>query len=304
MWPRRQADRVRIANELLSAKQALGLRGLPDAQTIDTLAMQFIASIRREDYYRLVQAKPVSSKRADPNDPAFDAERAVAFHLQQGDIDEAGWLIFLMTHFARRPDSGWLRLQDVYGQLGNGNWTWKAVTANPTAFYDWLTANWQAVRGAFGNHRKYESLRPGSNRPMARAVADYLAWIGTGGHAAFFAAQVRVAGNSPESIFDHLYTSMKVRSFGRLAKFDYLTLLGRYRLVHASPGSAYLDGATGPSQGARLLVDGSVTSTTSNAILQGQLDALDKKLMVGMEVMEDALCNWQKNPRKFIHYKG
>ena len=303
MWPNKEKERARLAKELGAAKTALGLKGLPDQATIDTLALQFVASLRREDYYRLVQAKAVGADRADPNGTFFDPERAVAHHMQQGNVDEAGWLIFLMTHFAR-PLSGWQRLKDVYGRLGAGRWDWATVSADPNAFYAWLGANWQAIGGAFGNHRKYESLNPAASRPMRRAVADYLAWIGQAGHAAFFANAVRAAGNDPHTIFDHLYRSLVIRSFGRLAKFDYLSLVSRYGLAPIEAGSAYLDGATGPGRGARLIIDGSATSSTSNAAAQRKLDALDGTLKVGMAVMEDALCNWQKSPKKFIHYLG
>ncbi|ACB95177.1 hypothetical protein [Beijerinckia indica] len=303
MWPSRHAEHQRIATELANARAALGLQGLPDQATIDTLAMQFVASLRREDYYRLVQSKPIGAHRADPNYPSFDPERAVAFHMQQGDVNEAGWLVFLMTHFAR-PLSGWQRLKDVYGQLGSGKWDWATVITNPTAFYNWLDANWQGIGGGFGNHRKYESLRPNAKRPMKKAVSDYLTWIGPGGHAAFFANAVREAGNDPHTIFDYLYQNLNVLTFGRLAKFDYLSLIGRYGIAPIKAGSAYLDGATGPGRGARQLIDGNPTSATSNANLQATLDALDQQLNVGMAVMEDALCNWQKSPRRFIHYVG
>jgi Alpha-glutamyl/putrescinyl thymine pyrophosphorylase clade 3 len=304
MWPSRAAVHQQIVSELQAASAAQGLKGVPDAATIDTLALQFVASLRREDYYRRVQSKLISPQRADPNNPSFDTERAVAFHMQQGDVDEAGWLIFLMTHFARRPDTHWRRLQDVYGRLGAGVWDWVTVSANPAAFYQWLDANWQNIRGGFGNHRKYESLRPTAQRPMRTVVADYLAWIGAAGHAAFFANAVRAAGNDPHTIFDYLYGTMTVRSFGRLAKFDYLSLVGRYGLAPIEAGTAYLDGATGPGRGARLLVDGDPTSATGNSTLQVELDKVNGRLQVGMAVMEDSLCNWQKSPRHFVHFKG
>ncbi|MBV2148085.1 hypothetical protein KRZ98_07265 [Sphingobium sp. AS12] len=304
MWPSRHAEHQRLVAALTAAKAGQGLKGLPDSQTIETLAMQFVASQRREDYYRLVQREPISANRADPNDWLFDAERAVAYHVQQGNVDEAGWLIFLMTHFARRPDTGWRRLQDVYGMLGAGRWDWPAVAANSAGFDQWLSANWQNIGGAFGNHRKYESLRPDAHRPMQRAVADYIAWIGAGGHAAFFATAVFTGGNHPHTIFDYLYQRMAISSFGRLAKFDYLSLIGRYGLAPIAAGSAYLDGATGPGNGARLLIDGVHNSGRPNSNVQQQLDVLDSYLTVGMTVMEDALCNWQKSPSHFIHYVG
>lgn len=304
MWPSRHAEHQRLVTALTAAKTAQALQGLPDFQTIETLAMQFVASLRREDYYRLVQRKPIAADRADPNNSSFDAERAVAHHMQQGNIDEAGWLIFLMTHFARSPGSGWQRLQDVYGMLGAGMWDWPAVSGNPAGFDQWLSANWQNIRGSFGNHRKYESLRPNAKRPMQRAVADYLKWIGPAGHAAFFAGAVVTAGNNPHTIFDYLYKQMKVNSFGRLAKFDYLSLVGRYGLAPISAGSAYLSGATGPGNGARLLIDGVRKSGRPNGNVQSELDKLDFRLNVGMTVMEDALCNWQKSPKVFVHYIG
>jgi hypothetical protein len=304
MWPSRDAERQRIANELAAARAPLSLAGLPNSATVGTLALQFVASLRREDYYKAVQKKPVAAARADPNSPLFDAERAVAFHMQQGNVDEAGWLIFLMTHFARPADTKWQRLQDVYGRLGAGVWDWVTVTANPAAFHSWIDANWQQIRGKFGNHRKYNSLQPTAASPMRRTVCDYLAWIGPAGHAAFFANAVRAAGNDPHTIYDHLYNSMKVLTFARLGKFDYLSLVGRYGLAPISAGSAYLKGATGPQSGARLLVDGSRSSATPLAAIQGTLDALDARLSVGMAVMEDALCNWQKSPTSFVHYLG
>jgi hypothetical protein len=192
-WPTWESERTRIAAALRNHRQPLP--GIVSPQALDTLALQFVASLRRERYYELVQRKRISRERADPNHPSFDAERAVAYHVQEGNVDEAGWLVFLMTIFARPADTGWLRLQDVYGRLGKGIWDWATVSANPGSFRDWLAANWRSVRGKFGNHRKYESMRPDASRPISRVVEAYLQWIGPAGHAAFFANAVRQTGN-------------------------------------------------------------------------------------------------------------
>src|SRR5205823_1840630 len=88
MWPSREPERLRIMVALRNhAATVRPLPGLSDPRAVETLATQFIASLRREDYYRLVQRKSVPARRADPNDPSFDAERAVAYHLQRGDTD-------------------------------------------------------------------------------------------------------------------------------------------------------------------------------------------------------------------------
>lgn len=305
MWPQRQPQ-LRAFEDALRY-HSLHVRAMPGIDREDavtTLAMQFVASSRREDYYALLQQKTIAAPRANPASPSFQPERAVAHHLQNGNVDEAAWLIFLMTHFAKPIDTEWVRLQDIYGMLGCGIWDWATVAQHPEALEAWLDAHWHNVRGRFGNHRKYESLRPDASRSMSRVVRSYCNWIGPNGHQDFFSAVVQRVGNNPTVIYDSLYHDMRVVSFGRLAKFDYLTMLGRYDIAPIEPGSAYLTGATGPLKGARLLFDGDPDTDTSPAQLQRHLDALDVNVAAGMSVIEDALCNWQKSPYRFHHFRG
>lgn len=305
IWRNRQAQKQAIVSGLTHFDANVRhLPGVKDPDALETLSLQFVASIRREDYYRLVQRGAISNHRANPNHESFDAERAVAFHAQNGNIDEAAWLIFLMTHLARPADSGWLRLRQIYGKLGDGVWTWAIVSANPHIFITWLEQNWMLIEGKFGNHRKYESLDPDSERAFRNVLRSYLDWVGEQGHTALFGKAVRDAGNDPRTIFDHLYTNMRVFSFGRLAKFDYLSLIGRYNIAPIHAGKAYFRGATGPTRGAKLLFDGNRTSNSAPDALQLQVDELDNVLSLGMSIMEDALCNWQKSPTKFVHFRG
>jgi alpha-glutamyl/putrescinyl thymine pyrophosphorylase-like protein len=217
-------------------------------------------------------------------------------------IDEAFWLIFLATHFGKHPKHGWRRLQDVYSGLGSGTWTWQRTSANPAAFRSWLQKHGANVGGGFSNHRKYESLRTDSTKGTAAVVQSYIDWVGPSrSHAQRIGELVRAGGNHPQSIFDRVYNDMKVLRFGRLGKFDFLALVGRLDLAPISPGSAYLKGATGPLKGARLLFG---SASTPESVLEDWLRDLDTKLGVGMQVMEDALCNWQKSPTQFVHFRG
>jgi hypothetical protein len=136
-------------------------------------------------------------------------------------------------------------------------------------------------------------------------VESYIAWVGPAhSHAALMANMIQAGGNSPQSIFDHCYKSMRVHRFGRLGRFDYLTLLGRLGFALIEPGRAYLKGATGPLDGARLLFGGAVKAPIRWATLEDWLIDLDAVLAVGMQVMEDSLCNWQKSPMHFVHFRG
>jgi len=305
-WPTREQRRQDIANQLDDfAQHVIPLPGAPTAVERKVLSEQLIASLRREDYYRLIQRRGrVSADRADPHSVSFEAELGVVHYLQSGQIDEASWLIFLMVYFAK-PEEGWLRLAQVYGRLGQGRWDWATVSVDPTAFRHWLAANWMRIGGKFGSHRKYESLKPSAPRSMGAAVEQYVAWIRqSGDHARHFSALVRNSGNDPHVIFDAFYHALPVRGFGRLGRFDWVALLARYGIIHAIPEKAYLDGATGPGYGARLLFQGSRSARSSNQQVQHWLDLLDQALGLGMVVLEDALCNWQKSPAKFVHFKG
>ena len=89
-----------------------------------------------------------------------------------------------------------------------------------------------------------------------------------------------------------------------MGKFDFLALLGRLGLVQMKPGSAYLKGSSGPLKGARLLFSSNRNSPTPVSDLEGWLADLDAVLNIGMQAMEDSLCNWQKSPQTFIHFRG
>jgi hypothetical protein len=269
------------------------------------LAMQMIASLRRLDYTTIIRDRSIDPRRVDPNNDMFDPERAAIIHSLANRLDEAVWLIFLATHFGRHPRHGWRRLRDVYSGLGAGTWTWDRVSRDVPGFRAWLRDNREQIRGGFGNHRKYESLDADSVNGTGEVVATYVAWIGPErSHSRRFATLVHAGGNDPHRIFDCFYRDMNVTRFGRLAKFDFLALLGRLGLAPINPGSTYLSGATGPLRGARLLFGGSPSSNLKVADLETWISDLDEVLKVGMQVMEDSLCNWQKSPSHFVHFRG
>ena len=306
MWPTRQAkaDQLDANLQAFSATQC-ALPGIADPAARATLVRQMIASLRRLDYSRIISIRDISPDRADPQSPLFDPERAAVFHFQAGRPDEAFWLVFLATHFGKSLKHGWRMLREVYSGLGKGIWTWARVSADPAAFRAWLLANQGHIGGGFGSHRKRESIRADVPNGTAAVVESYVTWVGPAhSHTALMAGLTHAGGNSPETIFDHCYHSMTVARFGRLGKFDYLCLLGRLGFANLVPGSAYLVGATGPLAGARLLFGGRTDARLRAITLEDRLRDLDAVLNVGMQVMEDSLCNWQKSPRHFVHFRG
>jgi hypothetical protein len=304
VWPTRSIKINQLDHGLqIFSKQEHNLLGIVNPAHRKTLVLQMIASLRRLDYTRLIKSRHISPNRTDPASDLFDPERAATLYARNGQTDEAIWLVFLATHFGQHGRHGWRMFRDVYSGLGSAKWTWSRVSANPQQFRAWLQQNFQQVGGAFGNHRKYETLNPASNNGTAHVVESFVHCFQPS-PSRWFAELVRSAGNDPHMVFDAAYNGLTIARFGRLAKFDFLALLGRLDLAPIAPGSAYLSGATGPLRGARLLIDGNSSSTTRAADLDAILRQLDGVLNVGLQVMEDSICNWQKSPHRFIHFRG
>ena len=306
MWPNRRHVANRLAVALARHSQEIRqLPGVIGRDELDCLSWQMVASLRRQDFTRALKQRPIDARRTDPTSDLFDPERAAVFHLRHGNFDEAVWIIFLATHFGKHGRFGWIRLRDVYSGLGQRTWTWLEYSSHPQEFRQWLRSNAHLVGGAFGNHRKYETLKSDAKNGTPAVLESYLDWVGPGhSHQDLFARLVQEAGNDPHTIFDTFYRSMNVKRFARLGKFDFLALLGRLDLAPIDPGSPYLTGATGPLNGARMLFTGSPDHSAPARELDEWCAELDGDLNIGMQAMEDALCNWQKSPSKFIHFKG
>jgi len=284
------------------------LPGLLDRDARETFVEQVIDSEQRVTYFDQLAARQLDWSSADPASPGFDPLKASLLHKAAGNYDEAVWLNYLFVHFGRHRAGGWRYVKDVYGRLGQGElWDWPAISADTTLFRFWLLDNLEELerpgpRG-FGNHRKYESLNAWEPTGTGEAIASYVDWVmdGFGDHEARFAT-ARSLG--PEGGFDSLYTSMSaVQRFGRIAKFDYLNTLRKLGLLDVRPPHTYLVGATGPLSGARLLLDGPESALSAR---QAQQQLVEFSSITGMpaDVLEDAVCNWQKSPSRYVRFSG
>jgi hypothetical protein len=313
LGPEDRARALKIAALLttFSVERAV-LSGAQTNERRTALALQLVESFRRERYVHVIRERPLSARSADPEDDLFDPLRAALFHYAAGNIDEAFWLVFLSVHFGKHLKDGWRLARDVYrGNGGNKMWTWARVSNSPKDFGKWLAANEAKLRSGkprrrFGNHRKYESLRVDSKRGTAEVFKSYVEWIGPNvGHRHYFQ---QLAGNPPASeveLFDRIYQAMDaVISFGRTGKFDFLTMLAKLGFLRIAPGKPYFEGATGPLFGARLLFEGDRNGQMSASALSDLVVELGHYLGASMQVMEDALCNWQKSPDAFVPFRG
>lgn len=306
MRPRDRQLRARLDASLRSFDERKHrLPGIRSAAARETFLEQLLESTHRVRYVARVRERPLSGLRMDPESELFHPLKAAILKQRAGDVEEAFWLVFLFVHFGKNQRGGWRYAREVYGRVrDNGLWDWASVSADPAAFCKWLDKQQNFLRrpappGGFGNHRKYESLSQ-----TCAAVKTYVNWVGPPRtHQQLIQEAVQRAGGDPKQAFDDLYRSMAVVTrFGRMARFDYLTMLGKLGLAPIEAGLTYMQDATGPKSGAQLLFGG--RSTRTAAELEELVAELEADLNVGMQVMEDALCNWQKSPRRFIRFRG
>lgn len=282
------------------------LPGIASSAAKDTFVAQLVDSDRRRRFaLRVATSDPDPKVLGEPLS-AFDPHFAAVHCVRDGDFDEACWLVFLATHFGFHRRNRWALSGNFYRRLDAGQpWTWKTVSAEPAAVRAWLDSNRDALRsagGPFGNHRKYESLAGGTPMGTGEAIESYVGWVGSS-HRALF-DDLCVAGSAQQS-FAAVYASMAdVARFGRTARFDYLTMLGKLGVVDLCPDKLCLQNSSGPLDAARLLVSGSAGVKTSAAELEGYLCDLGDHLGVTFDILEDGLCNWQKSPGRFISFRG
>lgn len=303
--------RDRLLQGLRTCHQTeFALPGVQEPIRRDVYLRQLIDSIRRVRYVSVVANRDIHPNRADGLSAMFDPVRAAVLQHRSNHFDEACWLVFLFVHFGRHPGSGYRYVREVYSALGQRDpWTFDAVGDNFAAMRQWLNENEDHLRRGknrgFGNHRKYLSLSGSKNNGTGDAFETYVRWVqGYGSHADLFATALHESENSPEAAFEWLYQSMNsVASFGRIGRFDYLTMLQKLGFADIRPGRPYLDASTtGPNKGARLLLDDK--SMLSIEELEMRVCVVGQHLGVGMQEMEDSLCNWGKNPSIYRFFKG
>jgi hypothetical protein len=304
----------RRLSEYSESKRALP--GVRSSGALSALAMQIKDSTHRVRYFDLLSDRDLSPQRANPaNVEMFHPLKAAIARKREGDLEEAYWLLFLYVHFGKSRALGWKLARDVYsGRSGAVYWSWRRTSSDVLGFRRWLSAYVAEIKArgerlGFGNHRKFQSLDAQSDSGTGAAVASYVAWASErGSHSARFDEAIARADNQPAVAFDLLFQSMRsVKSFGRLARFDYLSAVGKVHLAAIEPGSTYMAGATGPTHGARLLFGGETTSPIPVLQLEDWLKDMAAVLELGafsMQILEDALCNWQKSPDEYTRFAG
>ncbi|WP_417468490.1 hypothetical protein [Maricaulis sp.] len=286
---------------------AHSLVGIQDGERRTVFILQLVDSVRRIQFLNALYVRSKSPRLHTPYSGAFDPYGGAAVLHKAGRSDDAFWLIYLATHFGKHKDDGWNLTEDFYGRFGQGGiWDWANASPNPNAIEQWIAGIYPHITSAgrsrrFGNHRKFETLKPGP-RGTGHACKTYIEWIAQyGSHTNLVWTAQQTVGQNPTDVYAYLYKDLdSVAKMGRLGKFDFLCNLSNLMIAPILPDRAYIQGSTGPSDGARLLFGNHLTL----AYLDRACTALAEHLRVSPQVIEDSLCNWQKSPTVYNYFRG
>ena len=285
----------------------LQLVGLDTQVKKHVLILQIIDSIRRIEYLRITSVRARSNSLYTPYSGSFEPFGGAAALHKVGQVDEAYWLVYLATHFGKHKIDTWNLTEDFYGRFGQGGtWSWADASQDPLAVSNWLEQIYPGLTRAgrsrrFGNHRKFETLKPGP-KGTGYAIETYVRWINQyGSHEGLIQSAQKQVGQNPAEVYAYIYKDLdNVAKLGRLGKFDFLCNLSNLLIAPIVPDKAYIVGSTGPKDGAKLLLGDHLGNTE----LENACAKMAEGLTVSPQVIEDALCNWQKSSSRYVYFRG
>jgi hypothetical protein len=275
------------------------LAGLPGlaapAERERFLAALRLAAVNRDEELAIAADPGKEDQLELPFSSSWDPRRAIVQWDRAGDTEEATWLAFLTTYFGGQ-DSGdrWRSVRTVYSGFGERRLSWRLVYQDPgEALAEFTLRPKEYKELAFGNHRKNEPQKADHRYGLEAVVRSYLDLVkrvGNGSQAQMF---TRYSGDAGLKFHKVMLDVVGVLRFGRLGAFDFLMLLGTLGVYPLEPAHVYLEGSSGPLEGAKRLF---ATPRAKAPELDRRCTSLAAQLGVALGVMEDALCRWQKTP--------
>lgn len=279
----------------------------PSQRQLTAFANHLVASERQAQYLTALAKRTLvtptywSTQRANPNSAFFDPVKAILYW-QNFDIAESLWLAFLLIHVGDSPhlqlqdncQSQWQYLRLLYGNFSGADQpnkpllSWATMTVNPQVVVEWVReCQSNQISFKFGKHRKYESIKQ-----LPQVVDSYGHWLADIGGVANLTNRAMQQDLSNEQRFAHWYKTLNIYRFGRLAKFEFLSLLGYLKVLPIKADHCYLTKATGPKRGAKLLFGHYITDLQLERLAVQTAEAIG----VDYAVFEAALCHWQASP--------
>ncbi len=281
LWAKAQLD--------LFGKQITGIK-------LNVLAKQTYDSIRRIEIYKTYSLRAIQA--VEENKPfIYTSNPFILAQRPDLTISDRVWIIYLATYFGKSNKSKWTLFNRASFDNNNELITFDKIQSDLNSYFKYLDSLDFFDGCTYSNHRKYTAKKLYGEKGLFRSIE-------------YFVKNIESYVTDGEMSFHDMYKlAQKIPNFGRLGGFDFTSALVKSGLNIAEPTSMYAEHSTGPLQGLKLLLrlTGSNTSMASQKKLG--VDLMDwfsrnsNIFMVG-QVLEDCICNWQKDTTNYIRYTG
>ena len=267
-----------------------------DINQLNVLANQTNDSIRRIEIYKVYHSR---ATQAVTNNLSYIHTSNPFVLAQRSDlgIKNRLWIIYLATYFGKSSESKWTLFERAAFDQKQTLITFDEINEDLDKYFQYLSSFDFYQNCKYSNHRKFIAKKLHGDKGFFRSVK-------------FFVDNIEVYASKEKIEFDKMYKlSQKIPNFGRLGSFDFTSSLVKCGFNVKEPKSMYAENSTGPLQGLKLLLNltGNNNSKASQIKLSSDLvewfSENSKIFMVG-QVLEDAICNWQKDTRKYVKYTG
>jgi hypothetical protein len=267
-----------------------------DANTLNTLARQTNDSIRRIEIYRTYKERAIHavSKKLD------FYHTSIPFVLaQRSDLSQNNrlWILYLATYFGKSNQSGWELFNRATFDSNKSLMLFQDIQKDLDEYFRHLSSFDFFDGCSYSNHRKFTAKRLTGEKGVFESME-------------YFVENINQYSFEHRMDFHSIYkAAQKIPNFGRLAAFDFSSSLVKCGFNVAEPESMYGENSTGPLNAIGLLLRLTNSDSSSKAKFQLCVDLMkwfqenSNIFMVG-QVLEDAICNWQKNPSTYTWYKG
>jgi len=267
-----------------------------DKRILSVLARQSYDSIRRIGIYKTYKIRAIEGAKKElsffhTSNPFILAQRTDL------SVENKIWVIYLATYFGKSNASGWDLFDRAAFDQNKSFIKFEQINSDPEKYFYYLESFDFFEGSKFSNHRKYTKKALLGRKGLFRSMT-------------YFFDNIREYCNNEEIEFHDMYKrAAKIPNFGRLASFDFTSSLVKCGLKIAEPKSMYAGNSTGPLQALALLLrltGSEVTLQAKKELSYNLVEWFNEHsdiFMVG-QVLEDSICNWQKNPERYIRYTG
>jgi Alpha-glutamyl/putrescinyl thymine pyrophosphorylase clade 3 len=272
------------------------LRSEIHANKLNILAKQTNDSIRRIDIYESYKKRALQAV----NKKLDFIHTSIPFVLaQRSDLSQINkvWVLYIATYFGKSNKSKWELFNRATFDNGASIMLFENIQKDLNNYFKYLSSFNFFDGCTYSNHRKFTAKRLTGENGVFVSMEYFVRNID----------QYSVENNMD---FHSMYKlAEKIPNFGRLAAFDFSSSLVKCGLNIEEPQSMYAEHSTGPLNAIDLLLRLTKHKSSSNAKFKLCSDLMkwfqeNTKIFMTGQVLEDALCNWNKNTSKYIKYSG